>query len=209
MELHEALTQISQIRQQVARTETFRGYRALPVAFSGLLALTAAVAQSLWVPDPLQDLGAYLTLWVGAALLSMLATGVEMVWHCWYARSTLTRSTTLLAVGQFLPSIVAGGLVMIVLVRFAPQSLWMLPGLWAILFSLGILASYRLLPPATFWVGVFYLAAGCLCLALAQEKYALSPWAMGLPFGLGQLLAAGVLYLTLERNHDEKQGEVH
>jgi hypothetical protein len=31
----------------------------------------------------------------------------------------------------------------------------------------------------------------------------LSPWAMGVPFGVGQLLAAAVLYWTLERNHDE------
>lgn len=204
MELHEALTQISQIRQQVARTETFRGYRALPVAFSGILALSAALAQHYWVPEPLQNVGGYLYLWVGAAVLSLLATGLEMVWHCWYDQSTLTRTTTLLAVGQFLPSIVAGGLVMIVLVRFAPQELWMLPGLWAVLFSLGIFASYRLLPAATFWVGVFYLLAGCLCLALAQDQQALSPLAMGLPFGVGQLLAAAVLYLTLERNHDEK-----
>ncbi len=204
MELHEALTQISQIRQQVARTETFRGYRALPVAFSGILALSAALAQHYWVPEPLQNVGGYLYLWVGAAALSMLATGLEMVWHCWYDQSTLTRTTTRLAVGQFLPSIVAGGLVMFVLVRFAPQELWMLPGLWAVLFSLGIFASYRLLPAATFWVGVFYLLAGCLCLALAQDQQALSPWAMGLPFGVGQLLAAAVLYLTLERNHDEK-----
>ena len=42
MDLHEALTQISEIRQQVARTETFRGYRAAPVAFSALIACVAA-----------------------------------------------------------------------------------------------------------------------------------------------------------------------
>ena len=35
MELREALTQITEIRLQLARTEVFRGYRAMPVAFSG------------------------------------------------------------------------------------------------------------------------------------------------------------------------------
>jgi len=49
---------------------------------------------------------------------------------------------------------------------------------------------------------VFYLATGTLCLALAQGEHALSPWAMGLPFGVGQLLAALVLYWTLERSDD-------
>ena len=42
MELREALTQISEIRAQVARTEMFRGYRSLTVAFTGLLAFCAA-----------------------------------------------------------------------------------------------------------------------------------------------------------------------
>ena len=44
MELHEALTQIAEIRQQMAKSDVFRGYRSAPVAFSGLVALAAAVA---------------------------------------------------------------------------------------------------------------------------------------------------------------------
>ena len=42
MELREALTQITEIRLQMARTEVFRGYRAMPVAFSGAVAVVAA-----------------------------------------------------------------------------------------------------------------------------------------------------------------------
>ncbi len=79
----------------------------------------------------------------------------------------------------------------------------MLPGLWSVLFSLGVFASYRLLPRATFWVAVWYLAAGAACLAWAQADAALSPWAMGVPFGVGQSVAAAILYWTLERSHDE------
>jgi hypothetical protein len=203
MELREALAQISEIRQQVARSTVFRGYRALPVAFSGLLALAAAGLQTLWIPEPAQDMAAYLALWVSAAVVSMLATGTEMIVHCRHSRSALTPAMTWLAVSQFLPSIVAGGVVTLVLVGYARDSLWMLPGLWAVLFSLGIFASYRLLPKATFWVGVFYMAAGMMCLALAQGPAELSPWAMGVPFGLGQLFAAAVLYWTLERNDGE------
>ena len=203
MELREALAQISEIRRQVARTEVFRGYRALPVAFSGLLALCAAGAQAVAIPEPAEHMAAYLALWVGAALVSMLATGTEMVMHCRNSRSPLTVQMMWLAVSQFLPSIVAGGLVTAVVVCYAPQTLWMLPGLWAVLFSLGIFASYRLLPRATFWVGLFYMITGMMRLALAQGPAELSPWAMGIPFGCGQLLAAGVLYWTLERNDGE------
>jgi hypothetical protein len=203
MELREALAQISEIRQQVARTELFRGYRALPVALSGLLALLVAALQQAVLPDPAQNVPAYLALWVGAALLSMLATGLEMALYYRRYASSLARQTIGLALGQFLPSIVAGALVMVALVGHARENLWMLPGLWAILFSLGVFASYRLLPRATFWVGVWYLGAGTFCLTLHEA--ALSPWAMGVPFGAGQLLAAAVLYFTLERSDGEPQ----
>jgi hypothetical protein len=207
MELREALAQISAIRRQVARTEVFRGYRALPVAFSGVLAFVAAGVQAVFLPEPAHQVGAYLALWVGAAAVSMLATGVEMFWHCRHSQAPLTQEMTWLAVSQFLPSVVAGGLVTFVVAGYAPESLWMLPGLWAVLFSLGIFASYRLLPRATFWVGLFYMTAGILCLAFAQGPAELSPWAMGIPFGCGQLLAAGVLYWTLERKDGEPSDE--
>jgi len=205
MDLQEALTQISEIRQQVARTETFRGYRAGPVAFSGLVACLAAALQNVLVPEPGSDLPEYLTLWIGAAILSMIVTGLVMLWHCKQSTSSLTRPNTILAVGQFLPSVVAGGLVTYVLFQQVPESLWMLPGLWSIFFSLGIFASYRLLPKATFWVGVFYMTAGVLCLVLARGPYEFSALAMGVPFGVGQALSAAILYWTLERGTDEQE----
>ena len=198
MELRDALTQISEIRQQMARAEVFRGYRALPVAFSGLLAFVAAAAQGLFLRDPGQHITAYLSLWTGAAALSAFAAGLEMVIRSRATVWTLGREITCLAVEQFVPCLAAGALLTVVLVRTAPESLWMLPGLWQVMFSLGVFASCRLLPRATFGVAVFYLLAGALSLALARGEFAFSPWAMALPFGLGQFFAAGVLYRTLE-----------
>lgn len=205
MDLHEALAQISEIRQQVARTETFRGYRAAPVAFSAFVACLAAGFQQVLVPDAASNLAGYLGLWIGAALLSMAVTGVAMVWYCRQSTYPLSRHNTMLAIGQFLPSVVAGGLVTFVLYRQQAEQAWMLPGLWSIFFSLGIFASYRLLPKATFWIGVFYMMAGILCLLWARDEFAFSPWAMGVPFGIGQLMSAAILYWTLERVSDEQE----
>jgi hypothetical protein len=149
-----------------------------------------------------------LTLWLGAAVVSAVAAGLEMALRCWRSTNSLSRDLTWLAVEQFLPCLAAGGLLTFVLAAFAQDSLWLLPGLWQILFSLGIFASYRLLPRATFGVAVFYMAAGVGNLALAQGDLALSPWFMGIPFAIGQLYAAGVLYWTLERTHgDEFEAE--
>jgi hypothetical protein len=205
MELREALTQISEIRQRVAQSEVFRGYRAVPVAFSGLLALATAAVQMVYLPEPASNASAYLALWVGAALVSLLATGLELAMHHRHARSPLARQLTWLALRQFAPCLAAGGLVMFAVVTYAPDILWMLPGLWAMLFSLGIFASYRLLPKPTFWVALFYMIAGVMLLSLRVD--ALSPWAMGLPFGAGQLFAAAVLYWTLERPDVESKNE--
>jgi len=202
MELRDALTQISEIRRQMARTEVFRGYRAVPVAFSGLLALGAATIQSVWIVAPLEQVQAYLALWVAAAAASSIGAGTEMILRARQSLSPWRREITWLAIEQFLPCLVAGGLLTFVLVRSATESVWMLPGLWQILYSLGVFASCRLLPRATFAVAVFYLASGLTCLALARGTAAFSPWAMGLPFGCGQLLAAAVLYRTLERSDD-------
>jgi len=200
MELRDALTQITEIRLQLARTEVFRGYRAMPVAFSGGVALLAALIQSMTISEPATQVGSYLSLWVGAAVVSGLAAGLEMMIRARNATTSVTRELTWLAIEQFCPCLMAGALVTIVLVRAAPESLWMLPGLWQIFYALGIFASCRLLPRPTFWVAVFYLGTGLTVMVQGHAEATLSPWMMGIPFGAGQFLAAAVLYRTLERN---------
>jgi hypothetical protein len=201
MDLHEALSQISEIRYQMARTELFRGYRAAPVAMSGVLALLAAVAQQVWIADPSRNLTAYLVLWIGAAVVSAAVSGAAIAARRRMDGSSWSRDLTRLALEQFAPCLITGGLVTIVIARSRPELLGILPGFWQILFSLGVFASCRLLPRATWAVAVFYLGTGLICLSLGEA--ALSPWAMGLPFGFGQLLAAVVLYWNLERGHAE------
>jgi len=199
MELRDALAQISEIRLRMARVEVYRGLRAGPAAFSGFVALLAAGVQAAVIPVPQADIAAYVALWVGAAAASALTAGLAMVVHYRRARATLDRQGAWLAVEQLLPCIVAGALLTFVLFRFAPETAWLLPALWQILFGLGLFASSRLLPRPIAFVGGFYLVTGLLCVVLARGEHAFSPLAMGVPFGAGQLLAAAVLYWCLER----------
>ncbi len=202
MELHEALTQITEIRLQMARTEVFRGYRAVPAAFSGAVAVAAATVQMLAIPDPVSQINAYLGLWIGAALASVLSAVLEMVARPRHSRLPLKRELTYLAIEQFCPCLAAGALLTRAVVRSAPECIWILPGLWQVIFSLGIFASCHLLPRPIFGVAIFYLLSGLVTLSVARGEHALDPWAMGLPFSIGQFLAAAVLYRTLERDHD-------
>ena len=201
MELREALTQITEIRSQLARTEVFRGYRAMPMAFSAAIAVVAGILQATAIPDPMSAVGSYAALWAAAAAVSLVAAGVEMAVRSRGSDPTISRELTRLALGQFFPSLAAGALLTVVMVRSAPEGSWMLPGLWQIVYSLGIFASCRLLPRPTFWVAGFYLVSGLTVLSVGRGAWAISPWTMAIPFCTGQFLAAAVLYATLERDH--------
>lgn len=199
MELREALDSIATIRRRMAEAELFRGYRALPVALSAVLALVAGFLQPVLVPRPDQDVPGYVGLWSAVALLSIGAAALAMFLRDRVAGTSVTRPVTWLAIGQFVPCLVGAAAVTAVVVRLAAEAAWLLPGLWQVFFSQGVFASCRLLPRPAFAVGVFYLSAGVVTLVAARGDHALAPWAMAVPFGVGQLLSAAVLYWTLER----------
>jgi len=202
-DLHKALSEISAIRGQIARGAEFRGYGPTTVAATGLLAVLAAAVQTLCVPAPQRMILAYLAIWVSTAALSLLITAVETITRARRLHHGLAMQMIQSAAEQFLPAIVAGLLLTVVLLRHGPASLWMLPGLWQIVFSLGVFASCRFLPRAMFLAGIWYLCCGLMYLALGAGTGALAPWTMGLPFGIGQLLIAAVLCLS-QRPVDER-----
>jgi hypothetical protein len=196
-ELDRALADITAIRSQLARGTEFRGYGPMTVATTGVVAVAAAGIQALWLPNPESDLLDYVAIWVATAAISIVLIGIEMVARSRRIHSGLADAMIHAATEQFIPAGVAGGLLTFVLFRFAPQSLWMLPGLWQIVFSLGIFASCRALPRPMFAAGVWYLATGLASLAFANDAHAYSPWAMAVPYGVGQLFIAAVLYWSV------------
>ena len=193
-DLDKALADITAIRSQMARGAEFRGYGPMTVAATGGLALVAAVIQALALPDPAADPFPYLALWVTTAAVSAILIGIEMVARTRRIHSGLADEMIHAATEQFIPAGVAGVLLTFVLYRFAPQSLWMLPGLWQIVFSLGLFASCRSLPRPMFAAALWYLATGLASLAFANGAHAFSPYAMAVPYSVGQLYIAVVLY---------------
>ncbi|MFI5013729.1 MAG: hypothetical protein ACHQAY_15420 [Hyphomicrobiales bacterium] len=200
-DLDRALADISAIRGQMARGSEFRGYGPMTMAGTGVLALLAASLQALWLPDPASDVSSYIALWVTAAAASALLIGVEMVARTRRIHHGLADEMIQAAIGEFMPAGIAGALVTFVLFRCAPQNLSMLPGLWQVMFSLGVFASCRSLPRPIFMVAIWYLFAGLANLALAGEGATFSPWAMGAPFGVGQMLVALILHRSFAEHH--------
>jgi hypothetical protein len=89
-----------------------------------------------------------------------------------------------------------------VIVQYASTAVWMLPGLWQIIFSLGVFSSCRFLPRAMVAAGMWYLITGLTCIALGDSR-AFSPWTMGISFGAGQFLAAGILFFSASEGSHE------
>jgi hypothetical protein len=190
-DLQEALSVIHSIRNQVARGTEFRGYGPASIAASGILAMLVAAMQAHWMTKP--DLTMWLAVWAGTAAVSVLLAGIETFARARRVHVGFAGEMIEAAVAQFLPAVMVGLLLTVVLVRVAARECWMLPGLWELIFSLGVFASCRFLPRLMFGVGVWYLAAGLFCLAAGSATQSLSPWTMGIPFGVGQLLVAAVL----------------
>jgi hypothetical protein len=195
-DLDKALADIFAIRSQIAAGTAFRGYGPAAIAATGGLALMTAVAQFLWLDDPSGQPVIFFAGWAATALVSACIIGVEMRarsrrHHCGLADAMVHQ-----AVEQFLPAGAAGALLAVMLWRFAPETLWMLPGLWQLLVSLGISASARSLPRSVMLGAAWYFVAGFVTLMLASESHALSPWTMGLPFVGGQLLMATILHFA-------------
>jgi hypothetical protein len=203
-DLNRALGDIRSIRQQMARTTEFRGYGPVTLAATGILALVAASAQALWLPDPAKHILIYVSIWVSTAVASATVIGVQTVTRTRRIHSSLADEMIHMAVEQFLPSVAAGALLTLLLVRSVPSVLWMLPGLWQIIFSLGVFASCRFLPRPMVAVGVWYLSAGLASIALGAGR-ALSPWTMGVSYGVGQFLVAGIMYFTAEESRDDSE----
>jgi hypothetical protein len=200
--LDKALGDITSIRRQVARTTEFRGYGAATLAATGAIAISAAILQAFVLPDPANHIAIYLRIWITTAILSAVLIGMQTLTRTRRIHSGLADEMILMAVEQFLPSVGAGALISVVLVRFVPGSVWMLPGLWQITFSLGVFASCRFLPKPMTAAGCWYLFTGLSCLGLGDSR-ALTPWTMGIAYGVGQLLVACVLLWGSKGDRDE------
>jgi hypothetical protein len=202
MEVHDAVAQINDVWAHVARTERFRGYRPATVAGTAGFGLLAAILQPWLVPVPTADADGFMTVWVSVAIASVLLVGVELCASYLRCDSQLERQLLRRAVQQFVPCLCGGGVVTWVFAVLSPEHVSLLPGLWAICFSLGVFASLPFVTPSVSWVAVYYLLAGAVCLAVGRDELALHPWLMGGTFGVGQLMMAAALLWAEERRHE-------
>ena len=177
MDFSRALSQIADIHQQLAKGEVYRGYRSLPIAASGVIGFAAAWAQrpALGVSDPI----GFVLYWSAVAACAVLVGASEIIYNYAVHDDRAARRRTRQVVGQFLPSLLAGGVITASFVHLSAALVTLLPGLWAICFGIGTFASRPYLPRASGWIALFYYVAGIVLLWIARDAEPLRAWWVG------------------------------
>ena len=163
MRVDDALGQIAEIHDHLVRAEQYRGFHPVAVAATGLAGLLAATLQPWFVAA--DDAVAFVRYWLVVGAVGG-GIGLSPVVDAYFRREDeFARRRTRRVVGQFLPCVAAGLCVTLGVGRAGAQAVGLLPGVWAVLFALGVFAARPYLPRATGWVGLSYLAAGAVMLA--------------------------------------------
>ena len=198
MRISDAIEQLETIHEHLTKAEVYRGFAVPGVALVGVLGLLGAAAmdQVTGVSDPARFVRYWLLIAaVGAAL------GLGTTAHSYLVREDeVARRKTRRVLAQFLPCLAAGGLVTAALLDAPPDMISFLPGLWAIIFGLGMISARPYLAKGVGFVGLGYVVAGGVLLARATNTSELFGWQVGGVFGAGHLLTALVLWCDRPRD---------
>jgi hypothetical protein len=205
-DLNRALVDIRDIRRQVAQATEFRGYGPLTLSATAVLALLAGVVQTYWLADPASSPMQYVALWLTTAILCAALIASQMLLRARRLHSGIADEMIRMAVAQFLPAGVAGAILPFVLLHVSRDVFWLLPGLWQIIFSLGVFASCRCLPRPMLLVGVWFLLTGFACVALGDSR-ALVPAPMSGAYCIGMMLVAGIHHLYAKKALSDEEKE--
>ncbi len=197
MKPDEAMSRIDSIYATLQRTAHYKGYRSGSILVTACLGIAGVIIQSLWIDDPVRNIDAYLWLWFSIALLSFVIGS----WHAWSKPATTSgeKSRRQSAFLQLIPPLVAGAVLTVIIADKFSQSIWMLPGLWAIFFGLALCATASMLPKQVLIPGAYFVGTGLWFILFGDSFAPLSPWQMLVSFGIGQALNALVIYWTIER----------
>ena len=199
----EALAKIEEIHHHLAKSGIYRGYRSFVVAFSGIIGILAAILQPLVVQGT--DSFVFVGYWGAVAGINLILCTVMILYRFLFRETRFEQQKTLTVLIQFIPMILAGCLVTPFLAFNGAATIPLLPGVWALLFGMGILNVRPYLTNHTLIPALFYFAGAGLLFYL---RYYDAHWltaGMGAVFGTGQLLSALVLYLGSERSEDGKK----
>jgi len=197
MDIDKALSEIGEIRSQMAGQALFQGFGPVCVACTGVLAGVTALAQSFFSKALANEQSVYLMVWIAVTVIC----SVFVAAHMWFRANALhgTQSGAMLnrIFEQLVPPLSAVLVITVAFMQFAPSATNALPGLWLMMAALATFSMASSLGNRMRLVGVWYFISGAvvLVLGLNEPLLVMSPWVLGVPFLIGQLAMAAVLKL--------------
>ncbi|MBL4890123.1 MAG: hypothetical protein JKX97_08915, partial [Candidatus Lindowbacteria bacterium] len=157
MEVEKAISQISEIHSQISRSEHYRGLRALPVALTGATAIFAGFFQHQIINSFLAPLGipfsiCFVLYWCSIAVISLVIALSGISRNYFLHDDTMDRKKTIVILENFLPCLVVGMIVTLGITSLIPTNIALLPGIWTLVFTLGVFAARPFLPRIVGWV---------------------------------------------------------
>ena len=198
MDVEKAVDQIAEIHRHLVKTEIFYGYKPNIVFSVGIVAFVVAALQA-WLIVPPNEV-VFLLQWMIVCGIVILIIGGNIVYNYSKNASNYQINQMSKVFLQFVPSLIAGFIITSVLLVLESPAVAFLPGIWAILFGLGIFSMRPYLPRMTGFVAIYYLFAGGLLMYLVRYGLSFSPWGIGITFGTGHIFSALILRLDIDRN---------
>jgi len=211
MNIHRALADIANIRAQLDRTEAYRGFRSTAVGVSVVFLVAGACVEKIWISDPAFQIDRFLAVWLCVAVASAIVAMIEMVVRTRLSENELVTKMHWSLARQIAPSMVVGFVLTMLIAGHAVENeqsaglMWTLPGVWSMIYGLGLFSCHKHLPIQALGVGAYFLAAGSLVLAYGWATRELAAWQMLVTFGVGQSWLAAVLFWNLERRRGETE----
>ena len=208
MQLRDALSDIADMRAALDRNHSIRGFRSIAIGISAAFVLLGSFIQLHF--DINSSPARYMDIWLCVAIASLAITLVEMIVRGRKSNEFAVWKMHGRVIGSLMPAFVAGAIVTAALIvnlddhsqiDFARPNFWMLPGVWALIYSLGLFSCSNVLHRATQAAAWYFLTAGCVYLWANWSHRTVEAWHMVAIFGVGQCLLAAILYWTVERRH--------
>jgi hypothetical protein len=190
------------ISEQLVKASVYRGYRSFYVGLSGIIGLMASYFAPQFVHE-VKSLS-FVYYWGGVACANLILCGVCLGYQYFFKDTDYNRRKTRQILLQLAHTLGAGLIVCSIAFFVSREMIPILPGLWALIFGLGIFTMRPYLPDITVLAGYFYLAAALVLFLVAGTAPSLLVIGMGIAFGAGQLLSAALLYAGIERASYER-----
>lgn len=211
MNLHRALSDIADIRAQLDRTESYRGFRSTAVGASVLIVILGAIAQTVWASEPLRQVDRFLIVWFAVAIASAALATTEMLIRAKVSDNRLVGRVHWSLARQIAPCLLVGFALTVLIGAHAIDQpptaslLWSLPGVWSIVYAAGLFACRTHLPAPVLGVAIYFMAAGLLLLIHNWLTRDLAGWQMIASFGGGHVFLASVLFWNLEKRDGQAE----